>query len=77
MAPKINNKNKSNVGQVQQKSEINRKIMVLVRDETSQIMSIADYKHVSLVNKSAKIEVGTAITWQNSSKERFRGVVLA
>ncbi|CAF4333353.1 unnamed protein product [Rotaria sp. Silwood2] len=77
MAPKINNKNKSNVGQVQQKSEINRKIMVLVRDETSQIMSIVDYKHVSLVNKSAKIEVGTAITWQNSSKERFRGVVLA
>ncbi|CAF1213472.1 unnamed protein product [Rotaria sordida] len=77
MAPKINNKNKSNVGQVQQKSEINRKIMVLVRDETSQIMSIVDYKNVSLVNKSAKLEVGTAITWQNSSKERFRGVVLA
>lgn len=50
--------------------------MVLIRDETSQILMIVEAAKVSLVNKVSKLTPEITVTWQNNARERWRGQIL-
>jgi hypothetical protein len=50
--------------------------MALIRDEISKMLMIVDVKKLLLFNKMSKAVTGTTVTWQDGSRERWRGPIL-
>lgn len=41
--------------------------MILMRDETSQVLMIVDSKKVTSINKTSKLKPGIIVVWQGKS----------
>ncbi|CAF3562336.1 unnamed protein product [Rotaria sp. Silwood1] len=77
MASKPSTKVKTSTIPKTNSSTENNEQMVLVREETSDVLLIIEYNKVSSINKVSKLVPGITVTCQNSSRERWRGTILA
>ena len=77
MVSKISVKEKTGGAREKENLEKNIEQMVLMRDEASQVIMVVDASKVSSVNKVSKLTPGVIIKWQGSSRERWRGPILA
>lgn len=77
MASKASVKNKSGEYREKENGQRINEQMVLMRDETSQVLMMVDVNKVSTLQKGSKLTPGATVTWQGKSRERWRGPVLA
>ncbi len=50
---------------------------VLRRDGTSQLLILGDVNKVSPVDTGSKLVPGVTVSWQDNTRQRWRGLILA
>ncbi|UJR29617.1 hypothetical protein I4U23_017165 [Adineta vaga] len=70
MAPKSTSTRKKNI------EKENEEQMVLIRDETSEVLMLVDSSKALPVKKGTQLAPGIVVSWQDNNRQRWRGPVL-
>jgi hypothetical protein len=75
MASNSNGKSKTTDG-AKNDSTSQGEQMLLIRDDTTQLLMVVESSKISSANKSSKLTPGVSVSWRNSQRERWRGKVV-
>jgi hypothetical protein len=68
---------KTNINQKNDAGKENQDQLVLIRDETSQLLMLASATKAIPVKKGDQLVLGNVVSWQDNNRQRWRGPILA